>query len=501
MPFSTGTARHSTELLNKINAHLIANSWTKLRGNTDLNCASPKSARYWRLVVLETQTITSSTRGLQLLNFRTTVGGANVATNAANFTISDIAVGSASLLISGGAVRSSNIGTSRAWWVTYDFGVPTTIREVYLRADTAVGSTPRSFVIQWSADNETWTTMFEVSNATIAANAYYTCSFPDAYLSPVHIASTAARRSGSFEDQIADFNWEDNGGRHFSNDYFVWQGNGYDASRRVFIHARSHSFPANNSEFIEFSFSSQYDALIRGWSGQVGAAGGSVYHLHGGGTITYWIYSNSKRLILVTKTGASDYCTTYIGFMSAFANPDYYPFPLVMSSTSVDRNAIYATTTNELSSMADPGFGCLFARYWDGSTKIGGNRIASVTDGFTVSGASSPFPFVWPHFFGKSGTNDRFPFNQGSGSPGTLYSNQTLMEKLSPTVQNDLPLIPAIIQDHGVGNLGALDGVFILPGGGIVSAEQALTISGVNYKIFPNRTRRLGASWLAVRED
>jgi len=501
MPFSTGTARHSTELLNKINAHLVANSWTKLRGDTDLNCASPKSARYWRMVVFETQTTNSTTRGLQLLNLRTTVGGANVATVGANWTVSDVSVGSPSLLVSGGVVRSGNIGASRAWWCTYDFGVATTIREVYFRADSSTGPTPRSWVIQWSNDNETWTTMWEGSSISISANAYYTCTFGDGYLSPVHIASNAARRSGSIEDQLSDANWEGNGGRHFSNDYFVWQGNGYDADRRVFIHARSHSYPAVNSEFIEFNFSVQYNSLLRDFQDQVGTSGFSLFHLHGGGTISYWIYSNSKRIILVTKTGASDYCTSYIGFMSAFADPDYYPFPLIMASTAADRSAVYATTDNGLSSMVDPGFGNLIARYWDGTVKSGGNRNPGPVEGYNISGSTSPFPYVWPHYFGKCNNNDRFPDNMGAGTSGSLYNNQTLMEKLVPTVQDDLPLIPALIQDHEYGNLGAMDGVFILPGGGIVAAEQALTISGVNYKIFPNRTRRLGASWMAVRED
>lgn len=502
MPFSTGTAINSTDLLKKINTHLVANGWTNLRGETDIVPASPKAARYWRMIVFETQTTGNVTRGIQLFNLRGTPGGANLCTNAASFTISDIGTGSASLLISGGIVRSSNIGPSRAWKVQYDFGSATTIRELYMRGDSTTGNSPRSFVIQWSYDGEVWTTMFEATSLSWTASENKTFTWNDGYVSPVHPSSTIARRSGSFEDFGEDTNWEGSGFRHMSEDHYSWQAPGYDATRRVYVKARSHSVPANSTELIEFNFSIAYNLNLRGFFEQTGTSPNSVYHMFGAGTINYWIYSNSKRFILITRTGASDYTSTYVGFMSAFALPDYYPFPLVMSSTSSSRSGFnYVTTDNALSSMADPGWQAMAARYWDGTIKRGGQRNDGPNDGWTVSGGASPFPFIWPHFFGKSSTNERWPTNRGAGTTGSLYSNQTLMEKLIPTQQNDLPLIPALVQDHEYGNLGALDGVFILPGGGIVAAEQTMTISAVNYRIFPNRTRRLGASWFAVRED
>lgn len=501
MPYSTGTALNSTDLLEKINAHLVANGWTKNRGETDIVPASPKAARYWRMVCLESMTTSSTTRGVQLLNFRTTVGGANVATVAANFSISDLGTGSASLLISGGIVRSSNIGSSRAWKITYDFGTPTIVREVYMRADSTVGNTPRSFLIQWSNDNETWTTMYEASSITWTASQYQTFTFGDGYLSSVHSSATVARRSGSAEDFGADTNWEGAGTRHFSEDYYNWQGPGYDASRRVYVQARSHSYPATSTELIELNFSIGYNSLLRGFFDQTGVSPASTFLMFGAGTITYWIYSNSKRIVIVVKTGASDYTSAYVGFMSAFAQPDYYPFPLVASATTPDRSTYnYGTTNNVLSSMADPGFSAMMLRYWDGTIKRGGNRSVSTTDGYTINGTGQT-PYVWPQFFGKSEINNRWPYNRGAGTPVSVYSDQTLLGKLIPTQQNELPLIPAICADVVYGNLGALDGVFSIPGGGILAAEQVLTVGATTYKVFPNRTRRLGAYWFAVRED
>jgi hypothetical protein len=502
MPFSTGTAVNSTDLLKKINTHLVANGWTKLRGEEDIVPASPKSARYWRMIVLESQTTSATVRGVQLFNLRGTPGGPNLCTNAANFTISDLGTGNASLLISGGVVRSSNIGSARAWRIQYDFGSPTIIRELYMRADSTVGNTPRSFVIQWSHDGEVWTTMFDASNISWTASEFKTFTWNDGYVSPIHPSSTIARRSGSAEDFPADVNWEGSGFRHMSEDMYAWQAPGYDANRRVYVKARSHSVVSSSTEIIEWNFSAAYNNNLRGFFENVGTSPNSTFHFFGTGTISYRIYSNSKRLILITKTGATDYTSSYVGFLSAFALPDYYPFPLTMSATSPSRSAYnLATSDNVLSSMADPGFGCIVSRYWDGIIRTGGNRAAGATDGYTVSGTSSPFPFVWPHFFGKSTSNERWPNNRGGGTTGTMYSNQTLMEKLIATQQNDLPLFPAIVIDHQYGSLGALDGVFILPGWNILAAEQTMTINSVNYRIFPNRTRRLGASWFAVRED
>lgn len=502
MPFTTGVARTPSELINALNTHLVANGWTKVRGDTDMNCASPKAARYWRLVIFETQNTGSTTRGIGMLHLRTTLGGANVATNAANWSVSDIATGTTAVLISGGTFRgATSMGQSRSWKMTYDFGTPTTIRELYLRGDATVNNSPRAFSVQWSNDGDSWTTMYEASGLTWTASENKTFSFGDGYLFSNHVSGVLPRRSGGSEDYAADTNWEGSVFRDFSDDIFVWQGPGYDASRRVYISARGHTNVPNLTHLLEFNYSTNFNPAVKSFLGQEGSAASSVFHVFGSGSVNYWIYTNSHRIILVTQTGSADYTSTYIGFMGAFALPDYYPFPLLAVSTASNRDYTSNVANNGLSSIADPGYGALWCKKWDGLNSFGGNRNFGATEGLSASGSVGPFPMVWPCHFGSSDTNQRWPTNKGGNTQGSLYTNQHLFEFLVATQQTDLPLFPCVIFDRTHGNLGVMTGVFALPGGGILAPQQVLVIGGQNYRVFPNRTRRQGVSWFAVKED
>jgi len=503
MPFTSGSAETPSILLDRLNTFLTGNGWTKLRGLVDNAVASPKAARYWRIMMTESQTTSNATWGLQLLNLRTTVGGANVATVAANFTIDHLTTGSASLLISGGSVRfgGTPIGASRARKIQYDFGSPVTIRQVSMRAAATLNETPRSFMIQWSNDNEVWTTMFEANSISWTTSETKLFTFDDGYVHGGHISGTIPRRSGSAEDYPTDTNWETSAFREFGEEYFIWQGPGYDAARRVFLHMRGHCNLANSTHILEMNYSTAFDAAIRSWGVQPGQAATSLDHIMGSGTVNYWFYLNSHRLIIVTQTGAADYASTYIGFMGAFAHPDYYPFPLVMSSTSNSRATVSSSGDNMFSSMADPGFGCLVVKKWDNVDYAGGNRPQDVTDNRQTQGANPTLPMLWPAHFGGTDNNIRWPINKGCGTSTSLYSTQHLFEYLVATQQGDLPLLPCTVFDKTHGNLGVLTGVFAIPSAGILSPQQVLTIGGQDYRVFPNRSRRNFASWFAIKEE
>lgn len=498
MPFTTGTARTPSELLNAINTHLIANGWTRIRGETDMNCASPKAARYWRMLAYEIQTTTNDFPGIQRFDLRTTVGGASAVVSGAGYSVSSLGTGTPSGLAAGGAVvRSADIDDG-AWWVRHDFGSPVTIREVVIQADSTVGNTPRDFLIQWSNDGETWTTMIERTGEVWTASQTKTFSFPDGTLFSGHVASNAPRRSGHAEDlaTLTVFGTASSG-RELSEDYWIWQGPGYDAARRVYIHARGFCRQAVGSHYIEWDFSTDYNAAIRNWYGQAGSSLVSRTHMMDSGTVTYWLYSNSKRIVLITRSGAQDYTSSYVGFMSAFATPDQYPFPLLISTSVPDESTYTASSANaRISSCADPGINCSVCRLWDGTLVAPGNRPdASASSNLYLETPATAW--VWPYHTGAAARGD-WPF--GWIGDSVDYNNHFL-DRLIPTNQNSLPLFPCVVQASNFGNIGALDGVFAIPGGGVLTATQLITIAGVNYRIFPNRTRRDGVNWMAIRED
>lgn len=497
MPFATGTARTPSELLNAINTHLTANGWTRIRGETDMNCAAPKAARYWRLLAYEIQTTTNDFPGVQRFDLRTTIGGASAVVSGAGYSVSSLGTGNPATLASGGVVRAADIDDG-AWWVRHDFGSPVTIREVVIQADTTVGNTPRDFLIQWSNDGETWTTMIERTGEVWTASQTKTFSWTDGSLFSGHVASNAPRRSGHAEELnlLLQFS-PTSAGRELSEDYWIWQGPGYDAARRVYVHARGFCRQSSATHVIEWDFSIGYNAAIRGWGLQEGSTGLTRSHLMDSGTVTYWIYSNSKRFILVTRSGAQDYTSSYVGFMSAFATPDQYPFPLLLSTTMMQFDGFTSGQTNaRLSSCADPGLNSASARLWDGTIVTPNNRPdASASSNLYLQVPSTAW--IWPYHTGSAARGD-WPL--GTIGDNVDY-NAHMFDRIVPTAQNALPLFPCVVQSSQYGNIGVLDGVFAIPGGGVLTPTQLLTIGGVNYRVFPNRTRRDGVNWMAIRED
>ena len=499
MPFVTGTARTPSELLNAINTLLTANGWTRLRGETDMNCAAPKAARYWRFVSFETQTTSNATVGIQKLHLRTTIGGANVATNAANWSFNSIGTGGGSALIAGGTpTRSGHGSNSGVWILTYDFESATTIREIEIQADSTVGNTPRDIAVQWSNDGECWTTIFEVAATTWTAGQTRQYSWADGSLFSRHVANNAPRRSGSRES------WSEfltlwtltTPNRSMSNDTWIWQGPGYDASRRVYIHMRGFCREASDTHGIEFSFATAHNAAIFGFANQSGSPNARRSIIFNSSTINYWLYCNSKRIIIVVRSGAQDYTSAYIGFTSAFATPDQWAFPLCAVATMENETIHnYGDSNARLSFCADPGLNGGVLRLWDGTEQSIGNRPNSASSDMYLE---TPQCWISPFHFGSANSVDAWPAAHVGDSNDYLGH---MLDRIDPSVQGHLPLFPCTIQQNVYGNLGVLDGVFGIQGGGVLTALQLVAISGQNYRIFPNRTRRNGVNWMAVRED
>lgn len=499
MPFTSGTAETPSVLLKAMNTHLVANGWTKLRGEEDMAVAGPKAARYWRILVFETQGTADDFVGMTLLHLKTTIGGSNVATVAANWTLSSLGTGTTALLISGGAVRSADID-DQMWSAVYDFGTATTIREVTMKADATLVYCPRDFLIQWSQDGKCWTTIKRCASTTWAASETKNFNWTDGVVDATHASANGPRRTGKGEwfSRLANVSMTDTLADQ-ADDIWIWQGPGYDAARRVYIHARGHTRNTLSTYIIEWGVSIGYNPSAILWDDHPGFSG-LVYersHLMVNTTVNYWFYSNSKRFILVTRSGAQDYTSSFVGFLSAFGTPDQYPFPLAIFATAGSVTAYtYGDTNNRLSSCADPGVGAAFVRLWDGTTIAPNNRDDAVaTNLFSAYPATS---WVWPVHTGQ-GSRPVHP--QGWTGDWNDYVGAHFFDYFVATRQSELPLFPCIVQHDPYGNVGALDGVFAIPSGGILSPLAILTISGQDYRIFPNRTRRNGVNFFAIRED
>lgn len=508
MATSTGTASCATDLLKKLNTFLTANGWTRLRGETDIACASPKAARYWRILVVETQRPSTDFRSLKQVQLRTTAGGANVATTGASWSCSNVATGAAANLVGGTTVRSADVGNG-IWWVTYDFGSDAVVREAVLTAGDS-DEAPGAFLVQWSHDAKTWTTMASYSAggyfAADNASATFTWDSGAGFTSPQHVSGTVARRRGhSFWPDAADTSapFTDALSRtsEWCDDIWCWQGPGYDAARRTYVSMMSGYDLNSSDEIIVCGASTGVNLSVKesDWfNGQEGAKTDNINPslIFGSGTCTYWFYVNSHRVVVVVKTGVDDYSSIYAGFLAAFAQPDDYPFPIYVGAmTNRWTSASSSDTNSGYRDMHDPGWLGAAFRDWNGNwVNVNNHDRDSISDDNWTSTSSA---WIWPLHVGVA---DRaaWPFSVVGDHTNSAAH---YLSRVDPTEQGDLPVIPCILQHDPYGNIGALDGVFVVPGGGVLAPEATFSISGTTYRVFSTRDKAAGNNYYAIRED
>jgi hypothetical protein len=489
MPFTTGTAVSPSDLLSQISTFVEANGWVKLRGETDLVPVSPKAARYWRILMTEQQINSFDFFQLEDVEFRETVGGANLATVAGNWSASsDDGTNVVGNLLPGGSFwQSQDIDDAGFAWVMYDFGAPQIIRECVMKCNNE-NEAPTRFHIQWSHDARTWCTMDEqLEGISWVDNQTRTYTFDDGYLLGRHVSTTQKRTNGTASQATGDGRRED--------DWWVWQGPGYDAARRVYVGAKSAFTLSTNSHYLEMRGFTEFTGTEFDLGNEEGADGNNTRKLiFDSGSVDYWLYVNSLRIIVVVKSGASDYTSMYMGFGAAFAQPDDWGFPLYIGGTADGFDA-FGDIGNEQSVFCDPGNAAARVRLWDNTWQSVQNRAESSVDNLIFTGSDYT---IHPFSFGSGVGDGNFPYCQmGDNDSGGSH----FLDSLDPTEQDDLPIFACILQSRVYGNLMALSGVFAIPSGGLLSPEQVLNIGGQDYRVFPNRTRRDGNNFYLIRED
>ena len=496
MAFTTGTAKTPAALLNALNTFLTSNGWTRLRGDTDMDMASPKAARYWRMIA--TRSGATTVFGLNRLHFRTTAGGANVATVAANWNV-ELTTGTATSLIAGGTNRATHSSSSwNTWILEYDFGSPTIVREVAMTGDATASYSPTHFAIQWSYDRVTWNNMETYTGISWTATELKLFTFADGFISAMHPDTVSPFRCGRYEDQGIKTFAATETGRECNNDVWSWQGPGYDASRRVFVHMRGHFIPAANSGSIGIWAGTGFDASVFDPNFQAGVAPVDMVLLTNAATLTYWFYVNSQRIVIVVKNGTLNYTSAYVGFMNAFVQPEFFPFPLAVIATGGNWLTTFDTANNNLGSITDPGTGAFAYRKWDTNWVNGQGRASGGVSDNSLSYFAGLRCSVWPSAFLGCSSGNSWPNSGGTNS--TAAGTGRLVDRLVPTLQNEMPMFPALILDSEYGNVGGLSDVFAVPSGGILTPEQTITIGADTYRVFPSRDRRSNGDWFAIKE-
>lgn len=486
MPTTTGTCLTANEFLDDLMVYAQFQGWTLSRGAVALSDSGvfPFTSRYIRLDFSNSLFNESTTNEIgqsmrvASIGLRATVGGANLSLSPSNLTSSGANDGfPASNVLDGLGTTYWGCEPDNLATLTYDFGSAQTIREITLTSHTDGQYMPRSLSIYRSDDGINWGLVYSIPT----------------------VLSWAASTTGSFDlpvDGIIHDSSTVSGGVRRPVEYWL-EGPGYDVARRVHLGFRSfYDFTTNNGGFDLIASTSFNSALEWEEQENTPASLPRAQMFSGGEECTYWIYINSTRIIAVLKTASGDYMSFYAGFLAAYGNPDQYPFPLYLgASTSVSANLRWDEVNPANGCFFDPG--SLGGQVMDPLGLWSGVGNQSGTAGSVLDPLTSSDNFIYPWYTGSAISS--YVSRSPSGSTAGSGSSHWLGNMLA-TVQGDLPAFDATLYNKTYGALGTLQGVTGLPGGGVLSPETTLTVGLSTYRIFPNRTRRLGNNWIAIKE-
>jgi len=280
----------------------------------------------------------------------------------------------------------------------------------------------------------------------------------------------------------------------------IFQGdaaNGGSPMRNLYFGIRSYETPA----------SSIFGFELRGFTGfQDGSPIGSVtfenqpdaskpaYIPLQNTSMSYWIWANERRVLMVVKTGTA-YQWLHAGFLDTFSTDTQYPYPLMIAGSSYTNAYAFNNNSIDFSSMIDPagdatevpanGLSSMYVRFVDGQWYPIKNFRAA-----TGSASARRERNVWPLANYDSAdwpvdgapTLDQRSFKEqfyaltAGGTPTALLAQ-------TPGSPDDIsPLYPLTIiwNTPSLQILCEINGVFWVSGSGGLTAEDEIFDNGVS---------------------
>jgi len=237
-------------------------------------------------------------------------------------------------------------------------------------------------------------------------------------------------------------------------------------------------------------------------------------------TMTYWIWANERRVVMVVKTGTA-YQWFHAGFLDPFATETEYPYPLMVCGSTHDDTVAFNSNALRYSSMINPGGNdtelpiisnesVMYMRFVDGqwypikNFRVSGSAEAEQTD-----------RNVWPMagFVGADWPPDSAPpaptreWRQQFLS-ATAGGTPTSLLAQTPGSPDDItPLYPLTIvwNDPSIQAIGEISGVFWISATGGVTSEDEIFDNGVSpqqrYLAFQNIHRTDQWEFGAVKDE
>lgn len=260
----------------------------------------------------------------------------------------------------------------------------------------------------------------------------------------------------------------------------VWQAPGASGDDKIYIGAYTLSMTAGNIYNLCFCGGSMFSAA------------GVVYDdMHSGfiniskdvvlfadrRSFRYWFFASGRRVIVVTGVNTV-YSSAYCGFMLPVVTPPEYPCPLVIAGSASATTLRYSDTSDENSSIVDPRSKNFWLMYPDqGWRDIYGRRTSYGIGDYDKR-------YLTPNGAMRYMNNVLQTLTSLQASPGGIY-----------------PLFPVEIrslEESGINFLGALDGVFWLPGMGRASEDTISSSDSHQYIVFQGGFRITPVDYFAV---
>lgn len=179
--------------------------------------------------------------------------------------------------------------------------------------------------------------------------------------------------------------------------------------------------------------------------------------------IPYWMVANGRRIIVVAKV-STVYQHVHLGLLTPPATDAQYPYPMLLGGCGQTKARSYSNTTN--------------SAYWNCSSySYMGGRLCRPGGIWSDAGGATNTTDV------ANIVNPSFPMNDSIiKSPGGEFLLEPLM-----AVNSTL-----------FGIYGSIEGLFRVSGYQN-SAENIITVNGVNYMVFPDCHRNTYADYCALR--
>ena len=299
--------------------------------------------------------------------------------------------------------------------------------------------------------------------------------------------------------------------------------NGGSPSRKFYWGMRSYETPA----------SSVFGVEIRGFTGfDDGSPSGSVafenqpdasppvYTPMQNTPMSYWIWANARRVIVVINTGTA-YQWIHAGFLDPFATETEYPYPMMVMGSTFDSTVAFNNNSIDFSTLTDPAGNSaenpilsatapMWARFTDGQWY----PIKNFRKAGTVTAVLSKRG-VWPlaeytpanYPFGAVSSSalrdwraQFYAVSQGGTPPAVLAQTPGSPDDISPL----LPLT-ILMNDPSMQLLGEISGIYWVSSSGGVTAEDEIFDHGVSpaqkYLVFQNIHRTDSWSFAAVKDE